>query len=255
MKILLLGHKGYLGSFLYSNLDVDILYERNIYTNGNTYDYVINCIGVPDLKKCENDPETTGYSNRDILFDIKKFYPQSKIINFSSYYVYNSNKICSETSPITYDNIYAKQKLEAEQINIEGVNFRIGKLFGHPNINKQHKLTEYILNNSNIRVDNIKFNPTSLSQILEVIKYELTKNHLKGIYNLSNKGLTTHYEYASFINQQLGNNKTIQLVNPYYSFSNYGKFSMSCSKLEKFIKLRSWEQDMTDYINLIKPNL
>jgi nucleoside-diphosphate-sugar epimerase len=40
MKILLLGHKGYLGSYINENLDVDILEKREVYNNGKTYDYV-----------------------------------------------------------------------------------------------------------------------------------------------------------------------------------------------------------------------
>jgi len=85
MKILLLGHKGYLGSFLAKNLKVDILDmpSRKLFSNGKRYDYVINCIGKPDLEYCETHIKETDYSNWLIIKDIKQFYPESKIINFS----------------------------------------------------------------------------------------------------------------------------------------------------------------------------
>ena len=43
---LLLGHNGYLGSYLRDKLDCDILNEKNIYNNGHSYKYIINCIGI-----------------------------------------------------------------------------------------------------------------------------------------------------------------------------------------------------------------
>ena len=57
MKVLLLGHNGYLGTHLLENIDVDILQERNVYNNGKKYDYVINCIGKPNLEYCEKNPD------------------------------------------------------------------------------------------------------------------------------------------------------------------------------------------------------
>lgn len=255
MKILLLGHKGYLGSYLLKHLSADILLKRNVYDNGNKYSYVINCIGTPDLKTCKNNPEKTNYSNRDILIDIKKYYPKSKIINFSSYYVYNNNHSSIETSNVTKNNIYSKQKLEAEEINKNGVNFRIGKLFGNPDINKQNKLTEHFLKANSIEVDNIAFNPTSVMQILDVILYELKNNNLKGIYNLSNNKPSTHFEYVKFIDNYMDSKKDIKLVDKFYNFSNYGKFTMDCSKIAKHIKLRCWKEDMVKYLSLIKEEI
>ena len=255
MKILLLGHKGYLGSYLLENISADILSERNVYDNGNKYDYVINCIGTPDIKTCKDNPKKTNYSNRDILLDIKKYYPESKIINFSSYYVYDNETSSTETSNVTKDNNYSKQKLEAEEINKEGVNFRIGKLFGNPDITKQNKLTEYFLKNDSIKVDNIVFNPTSVIQVLDAINYELKNNDLEGIFNLSNSQPATHSQYIRFIDQHIDSEKDIEVVDKFYDFSNYGRFAMSCSKISKYITLRCWKEDMIEYLSLIKEKI
>lgn len=255
MKILLLGEKGYLGSYLEEKLEVDTiaLPQRILYSNGKKYNYVINCIGKPDLEYCEKFPKETDYSNRDIIKDIKFLYPESKIINFSSYYVYDDEKYCTEESNVTYDYCYTRQKLEGEQLSENMVTFRLGKLFGHPDINKQNKLTEYIIKNNNITLDEVWFNPTSLEQVLRVIKYELEFHNLKGIYNLANYGQTTHYIYGIFINNHLGNKKNISKIDKIFKpFHNYGRFEMSCYKLDKYVHLIPWEYDMTNYLNYLK---
>lgn len=248
-SVLLLGENGYLGSFVYEKLNVDILEDRKIYNNGKQYQYVINCIGRPSLEYCEQHKEETDYSNKDIINDIQKYYPNSKIINFSSYYVYNDEGLCDENSKVTYQYNYTRQKLEGERLVKNGINFRIGKLFGHPNLNKQNKLTEYIIKSKEITLDEIWFNPTSIQQVLKVIEFELENNILNGIYNLSNEGIVTHYNYGSLVDKLLGTNKIIHKVSKIDRiFNNYGHFKMSCEKLKQYISLTSWEEDLKKYI-------
>jgi dTDP-4-dehydrorhamnose reductase len=249
MKVLLLGEKGYLGSYLYEHLKVDILNTREIYDNGKHYDYVINCIGKPDLEYCELNREETDYSNRDILLDLRKYYPKSKIINFSSYYVYDDTSLCTEDSNVTYQSNYTRQKLEGEKLIENGVSFRVGKLFGHPSLGKQKKLTEHIITNDDLFLDNVLFNPTSLNQVLKVIEWELENSKLFGIFNLANRGVVSHYEYGVFITSLLKDTKKVTKVDKIVrQFNNYGNFTMSCSKLEKYINLADWKTDMVDYL-------
>jgi dTDP-4-dehydrorhamnose reductase len=249
MKILLLGHKGYLGSYLNKNLEVDFLKERKIYNNGKEYDYVINCIGKPNLEYCESNPEETNYSNYEIIKDITLFYPNSKIINFSSYYVYDDFGYCTEESNTTKKYKYCEQKLNGENLIKNGVSFRIGKLFGHNDLLKQNKLTEYIIKNDELTLDNVSFNPTSLSQVLKILEFEIKNNTLFGVYNLSNYGNETHYNYGCYINNLLGGSKKItQLDKINRNFSNYGKFLMSTEKLNKIYKLTPWQTDVKNYI-------
>jgi len=249
MKILLLGHKGYLGSYIFENLDVDFLETREIYNNGVQYDYIINCIGKPNLEYCENNHVETEYSNFGIVNDIILHYSNSKIINFSSYYVYDDYGECTEESKTTKKYKYCEQKLNSENLIKNGVSFRIGKLFGHKDLLKQNKLTEYIIKNNEITLDNVLFNPTSLNQVFNIIKFELKHNNLFGVYNLSNYGHTTHYDYGCYINELLGDTKKIEQVPEIKRiFSNYGKFLMSTQKLHKICKLLPWQTDLKNYI-------
>lgn len=249
MKVLLLGHNGYLGSYLNRYLDVDTLDTRELYDNGIEYDYVINCIGIAILEYCEENKEESDYANRDVILDIQKYYPESKIINFSSYYVYNQIGLCTEDSLTTTQYNYCRQKLEAEALVTNGVSFRIGKLFGHPDLDKQNKLTEFILKNDNLVLDEVYFNPTSLRQVLKAVEYELLRGKLKGVYNLANAGITSHYKYGQFIDIVLNSNKNITKINKHSrNFNNYGYFSMDCSKINRYIKLNHWTKDLVDYL-------
>jgi|7_EtaG_2_1085326.scaffolds.fasta_scaffold05325_6 dTDP-4-dehydrorhamnose reductase len=259
MKILILGHQGYLGEYLYENLHhtfqvdvltpIPLLNDRKIYNTGISYDYIINCIGKPNLEYCEKNVKETLYSNGTIVSDIIKFYPNSKVINFSSYYVYDDFGLCDENSKTTIDYQYCMQNLLGEKLNPNGINFRVGKLFGNPN-SKQGKLTDFVIDNNDITLDDVKFNPTSVQQVLKVIRYELKNNDLKGIYNLSNSGYTSHYEYGLHIKQLLGHKSQITHIKKMKrDFKNYGKFLMSTQKIESKIELTDWKEDLKTFIN------
>ena len=82
MKILLLGHNGYLGSYLHEHISSDVLTDRGVYDNGQKYDYIINCIGKISLEYCESNPQQSYNSNVQIVKDITTNYPNTKIITF-----------------------------------------------------------------------------------------------------------------------------------------------------------------------------
>ena len=244
MKILILGHKGYLGSYLRQHINSDVLIDRDVYNNGREYDYIINCIGKVSLEYCESNPEQSYKSNVQVVKDIITNYPNTKIINFSSYYVYNDDGLCTERSNTINKYIYNKHKLESERIVTasSGLTFRIGKLFGNNIHSTFPKLTEYILSQHTITLDDVLFNPTSVSQVLKAIN---CCKHLTGVYNLSNSGTCTHYEYGIAINDLLGNTKTINRINKMDRlFENYGKFAMCTKKISKYLELAPWKDDL-----------
>lgn len=245
MNILLMGHRGYLGSFLKDNLEVDITPQRN------DYEYIINCIGKPNLEFCEENPDVSYVSNCKVVIDAVNRYPQSKIIHFSSYYVYDNNGESTESSPTTAKYKYCEHKILSEQLITKsgGVSFRIGKLFGHIDIGKQNKLTEYLLKSHTVTLDDVRFNPTSLNQVLRVIKHELETGELRGVFNLANDGNCSHYEYGRFIRQNFNPQMKINRICKHGRvFHNYGRFLMSCDKIKKIVPLAPWEDDMVEYL-------
>ena len=251
MRILLLGHNGYLGSYLNNSFECDNLDDRNVYDNGKHYDYVINCIGKADLEYCEDNVNETNYSNWKVINDIIDSYPEAKIINFSSYYVYDGDGLNNEEGKTTDKYAYTRQNLEGEKLIKNGVSFRLGKLFGNHH-KKQNKLTEHIIDNDHLVLDDVLFNPTSLIQVGKIIEFELKHHILNDVYNLSNHNCCSHYEYGVKINDILGTNKEIKKIDKQKrNFHNYGKFLMDVSKINKLITLDDWESDFIEYIKKI----
>lgn len=243
MKILLLGHNGFIGSYLYENLFVDILSKRNVYNNGQKYDYVINCIGKPDIKYCEQNIEETNYSNWLVIEDIIRDYPNAKIINFSTNAVYDGEGLNTEKSNTTDNYAYVRQKLNGEKLIKNGITFRIGTMFAHK-YPQPNKFIDYVLNKDNLTLDSVLFNLTSMPQILRVITHELLYHNMIGIYNLANLGVISHYDFGVEITQMLGLNKNITRIDdldrPEF---NYGRYLMDVSKLNLVLPLTHWKHD------------
>ena len=165
----------------------------------------------------------------------------------------NINGISKKRTWALLQSLYQDQgkcALEDADIVTNGVSFRVGKFFGHPEIQKQKKITEHILTHDELTLDDVVFNPISLEQTLKVIRWELTNNKLFGVYNLANEGATTHYRYGSFINGVLGSNKKITRIDKLQrQFTNYGYFNMSCEKIKQYITLTDWRIDMIEYLD------
>ena len=125
-----------------------------------------------------------------------------------------------------------------------GVVFRLGKLFGK-SYGNQYKLTEHLISSTSAILDTVLFNPTSLNQVLGAIKYELNNNNLLGVYNLGSKEVVSHYEYGMFIKNNLNKQLKIQVIPKHTRyFHNYGKFAMSCKKIEKHINIFDWKEEL-----------
>ena len=160
-----------------------------------------------------------------------------------------------ENSNTTTRYKYCEHKLmgEAATVRSGGVVFRLGKIFGPSEGKEQKKLTEALLFSKQVTLDDVRFNPVSLWQIERVIQHEFSSRSMTGIYNLSNKGVVSHYDYGRFIRDNFNPDLEIQRVKKHSrSFHNYGRFSMSCKKIEKEIPLLTWQEDMLKYIEVVK---
>jgi len=242
MSVKIIGERGYLGSYL-----LDKIKGQDF-----SQDYVINCAGLVSVELSEKDPDKSYASNVETTRKIIKEYPDSKIIQFSSYYVYDDPGIlCDEMAKTTDKYVYMKHKLLSERYALEagGVCFRLGKLYGHPDLQKQNRLTECLIKSKgNMSLDSVTFNPTSLKTVYEVILYELTFHDLHGLYNLSDDGTTTHYEYGIYILDTLGINTRPLKEKTEKMFHNFGNFAMDISKIKKKISIQHWTERMDQYL-------
>jgi len=247
MKILVFG-LGYLGSYLNEKFS-DLI-------NSTDPEYVINCAGLVSVELSEKDAKASYQANVQVVLDLIKKYPKSKLINFSSYYVYDSPGECTEFSKTTDEYVYMKYKILSEKYSLRagGSCFRIGKLFGHPDLSRQSRLTEHIIKSKEpIILDDVEFNPTSLETIADVLKYELENKTLHGLYNLSDDGTTTHFLYGKYILEKLDLKTEIKHVDKINkSFHNYGNFKMSIERIKKIIPIKHWTYRMNEYLKLLK---
>lgn len=248
MKVLLLGHKGYLGSYLYQYLNCDIATERDGRgTIGSNYDIVINCIAKTDIKWCEEHPLESLRINGNLNLELCNLFPKAKIVSFSTYYVYDTFELATETHPLAINSLnYIKHKIQGEIVSKRGLTFRIGKLFGNPQ-KQQNRLTEYILNNNPLELDQHRFNPCSCQQILSILLNKSFIMDCHGIFNLANDGITNPVDYAKFILEKAKLSKTILEIER-LPFPNYGKFAMNLSKIKQHFSLRPWQEDMEKYL-------
>ena len=248
MNVFLLGSYGYLGSYLQKKLNADTVIDKE-----KKYDYFINCAAKSSLEYCEENPEESRVSNFEIICRIHSVIPEAKIISFSSYYVYDDEGACNEDSPTTDKYYYTKHKLASEDFvrSKGGVVFRIGKLFGNY-LAPQQKLTEAFVLGKVTTVDEVMFNPTSVKQVLRAVEYELENQNFEGIYNLSNKGHTSHYNYCRYIDDVLNIDTPMSIITHMLrSFHNYGRFLMDTTKIERHISLVHWQLDLEDYLKCI----
>jgi len=248
MNIFILGDGGYLGSYLKQ--------EFKEYLGSGPYDYVINCAGMVSVEKAEEDPEKSYASNVQTVLSLIKEYPKSRLIQFSSYYVYDKeNTACDEFENTTDRYFYMKHKLTSEKyaLTVGGVCFRLGKLYGHPEVSKQGRLTEYVINSTEeITLDNVEFNPTSLMTVKDVLEHEFKHRDLNGLFNLSDDGQATHYLYGQHILKALNKKNKIKHIDKLNKvFHNYGKFKMNIDKIKGFLPITTWETRTNDYLRSI----
>ena len=259
-KILLVGHKGYLGSFLFDFLKIN---GFDVYAWGDKYinhrpDYVINCAGLVGVKECEDNPPRSFQSNYLVGGNMLYAYPKAKHIYFSSYYVYDSGGSCTEESQTTSRYFYMKHKLGTEELILAkgGLIFRLGKLFGHVDIHKKKGLLESVLLDKNVVVDRVMFNPCSLMQVCRAVQFELETQKLVGIFNLANTELCTHAMFAAMACHYAKLSKPIEIIDKRDGmFDSYGRFYMDLSKLNKHICLNDWGRDLKNYIEELDASL
>ena len=257
MNILVVGQNGYLGSYLTENLPCQGVSVRSPEDLRNIPqpDLVINCAGVSSLEACEAAPELSRRANLELVQWLCGAFRGATLVHFSSYYVYDAPGACAESAPTTDRYAYTAHKLASERCVLDngGSVFRLGKLFGHPDVSRQLKLTEALIAGHVTQVDRSAFNPTSLPAVLHTIQAVITRDIAPGLYNLSNSGFTTHATYATEVYSALHRPFTLTICEQITrSFHNYGRFLMSTNNLARSVHLNPWQVDLHRYIELLR---
>lgn len=263
-KVLITGGSGTIGSYFDFGLrpsseELDIRDKKNVsdFISNNKPGVVIHLAAITDLKFCEDNPkiaEETNVKGTENLAEASEK-TGALFVYLSSNAVFDGCKKTpyledDQTNPI---NHYGWTKLKSEKI-VMGIckNWLIVRtcwVFGGKD--KDKRFVDKIINqlgNKEIRVasDNIG-SPTYAKDLVENINTLIAKNK-RGIFHISNDGLATRFEEAKFITDYSNwHGKLIPV--PVESFNSGYKFPKNESLASKFIKLRTWQKALREYLD------
>jgi len=245
MKILVTGKTGQLGCelknlspkfdfnwiFLDRN-DFDLLNLKKIDSVLNKYipDVIINCAAFTSVDDAEiNFEQANIVNNKSLgLIALWCYKNNCKLIHISSDYVYgkNSEVPISEINNTTPINNYGKTKLLGEQVcrklNPNSIIIRTSWLYSIYGSNFLKKIIDSMKHNRQINVVNDQYgSPTYAADLSKVIIGILTSSFWKsGIYNYSNNGAVSRYDFANDIKEIYGFNTIIKPISTNELISN-----------------------------------
>jgi len=266
MNILLLGSSGLLGREIYETIKpvkkIKLFHngikkkKYNLINNNKLKkiilesqpNIIINALGVADIDLCEKNKfcylvNVTIVKN---IFLIKKKYKlKFKFIHFSTDQLYDTKKkiFNTEKSKVKINNIYTKQKFNAEKICLlnDALIFRTN-FFGKSKSNKL-SFTDWVFQKfkqkkSFYLFNDIFFNPLRIKTISQIILKVILQNKLNkcGIYNLASKGFINKSSFAIKFAKKIKIYKTnYEIVNSNQILNvKRSKKMIMCNK--KFIK-------------------
>ena len=245
MKILVTGENGQLGSelkkisyldnnfeWIFTNrhlFDISILDSINIYLNKCKPNVIINCAAYTAVDKAENDFELADTVNHKAVSLIAEWcnYNNCNLLHISTDYVFDGNSSLpyfetDQTNPL---NNYGKTKLLGDIACLRNkpssIVIRTGWLYSGFGDNFLLKMINLMQSKDEIKVINDQFgSPTHAEDlanvILHIIRY---KKWLPGVYNYTNRGNISWYDFANEIKSIYGFRTTIKPI----SSKNYSQ--------------------------------
>ena len=221
MKILIFGSSGILGYKLYIKLKSNYkvyhngLIKRKLNLNYKNLeillkricpDVIINCAALTNIDECEKNKIKCKKINFDLINNLflikKKNNLNFKLLHFSTDQMYDSKHNSSrEISRIFIKNYYTKTKIMSERIclNNHALVFRIN-FFGVSNKGRTFSdwvRKKFMSNKRFYLVDDVYFNPISLTTISEIVDKIIKKKlFFSGIYNLGSKDKISKKDFA-----------------------------------------------------------
>jgi len=202
-KILLLGN-GFIGKNLYNNFKLKhnvTLYDRSMFNVlndhflDNNFTHIIYCVGLKDVKYCENNKEEAFAINANAVKNLTKNLNNQKFIYISTDYVFDgASGDYQETSKPNPQTVYGKSKLLGENYTLnyqKSLVVRTSGVYGKNNVWLKWLLQE-IKNKKEVECFYDIYNsPTYINNLAEMILDCLEYN---GIMHLSGPEAVNRYE-------------------------------------------------------------
>ena len=230
MKILVTGGNGQLGHELKKNSDVNNDFEWifthrqsfdisdlkniNAYLNKCKADVIINCAAYTFVDMAKDDFELANIVNHKSVILIAKWCNDNncKLLHISTDYVYDGNSLLpyvesDKTNPL---NNYGKSKLlgdlACQKYNPSSIIIRTSWLYTSFGNNFLIKIINKMQNSHEIEVVNDQFgSPTYARDLVNIILLIICdKKWQPGIYNFTNKGNVSWYDFANEIKSIFG---------------------------------------------------
>ena len=233
-NILVTGGNGQLGSSLrnisssfpgfsflfidYQDLDLTNADRVEEFFNGHHLDYIINCAAFTAVDQAESQQEAAFKVNAGIpklLAGIAALH-HIRLIHISTDYVYDGTRSVphTENETLAPASVYAHSKLEGEKPlwdHPSAIIIRTSWLYGE--FGKNFLKTMLHLGNDRHELGMVydqtgtpTYSGDLANMLMEIISFSENNEYLPGIYNYSNEGVCSWYDFALEIMLQSGRN-------------------------------------------------
>lgn len=270
MKIAVLGSSGFLGISIYRQLKIKFkVYHTGLKSrkfNLNNFkllrnfiiscdpNFIINCSGLVDINKCENNKKKSYNINVKLLsniFKIKnKFNLKFQLIHFSTDQLYDSltNKNNNEKSQIKINNVYSFHKYLSEKIckKNKAIIFRTN-FFG----NNKNSFCDWIYRKFTkpskkkfVLFKDVNFTPLRVYTISKIIKKIICKrlNYSSGTFNLGSRNGLSKHRFSIIYAKKLGiyskDKYKVDCINKIVGVKRSKNMKMDVSKFEKYFRIK-----------------
>jgi len=229
MKLLITGASGYLGSFLvefFSHHEIIPVYFSNYLDRGVRIDMtdsdciqqvnsidpdlIINCAGLKDVGKCEQEPVLAKQINTGIVENIIKC--RSRIVQVSTDYVFDGEKgNYDEESRAQPGTVYGRTKLAAEKLALGAgaLVVRSSALYSRGGSNfLSFILGQLDKSEKTGYFSNVYNSPTYLGDFARTLGVLIEKNE-KGLYHVSGPDRMNKHDFALGAAQEFGYNEDL----------------------------------------------
>lgn len=283
MKILLLGHKGMLGSDLLLRLggkheiigldkeeiDITSKSECDRAINEHSPDIVINAAAYTDVDGCEKAKDECFAVNAAAVKNIAESCREKnvRIIHFSTDYVFdgNGNEPYKEDHPCNPVNVYGASKLAGENylqnLSVNYIIIRTEWLYGKNGKNFVRTILEKARTTNKLEVvDDQIGSPTYTRDLAHAVDLLIERN-ITGIFHITNRGNCSWFQFTRRILQEAGITEVQvlpikseklqrQALRPSYSVLSMQKFISATGKT-----MQPWQLALQDYLQDCKYQL
>jgi dTDP-4-dehydrorhamnose reductase len=276
VKILLLGHKGMLGSDLLLKLkiehevvgldkeEIDIVSASGCKEaiKETEPDIVINAAAYTNVDGCETARHECFAVNAEAVKNIADACRKKniRIIHFSTDYVFDgkAKEPYKEDHPCNPINAYGESKLAGEQylqsLSDNYVLIRTAWLYGVNGKNFVQTILEKVKTAKKLTVVDDQIGSPTYTKDLAAAVDLLIKQNAKGIFHITNRGSCSWYQFAMKILQEAGihdidvtpiksNQLQRQAKRPAYSVLSMHKFIQTTGKT-----MQPWQLGLQDYL-------